>query len=189
MPFVSDAKKMASFRKYEMENEEDNYHGYATSQEEENIIDWITFYRRNPGVYAEHRLRMSLHPYQHFMLWQMFNAQTAFDMCSRNSAKTYILGLGALIKCLLFPNTEVVITSSTIDQANKMIERKIRDEIIMKHSEVLRYFMEIGMIKINRDNDVAVVLFPFNGSSIRVLPCVESARGENFSCSNCLFIQ
>ena len=178
MPFISDAKKMASFRKYEMENDEDNYKGYASSQEEENIIDWITFYRRNPGVYAEHRLKMDLHPYQHYMLWQMFNAQTTFDMCSRNSAKTYVLGLGATIKCLLFPNTEVVITASTIDQANKMIERKIRDEIIMKHSEVLRHFLEIGMIQIKRDNDVAVVLFPFNGSSIRVLPMVDSARGE-----------
>ncbi len=181
MPFVSDAKKMASFRKYEMEKEEDNYKGYASSQEEENIIDWITIYRRNPGLYAEHRLKMDLHSYQHFMLWQMFNAQTSFDMCSRNSAKTYVLGLGSVIHCLLFPNTEVVIVASTVDQANKMIERKIRDEIIMKHSEVLRYFMEIGMIQVKRDNDVAVVLFPFNGSSIRVLPMVDSARGERCS--------
>lgn len=178
MPFVSDAKKMASFRKYDMEKSEDNYYGFASSKEEENMIDWATFYRRNPGIYAEHRLRMNLLPYQHYMLWQMFNAQTTFDMCSRNSAKTYVLGTGSVIRCLLFPNTEVVIVASTIDQANKMIERKIRDEIIMKHSEVLRHFLEIGMIEVKRDNDTAVVLFPFNGSSIRVLPMVDSARGE-----------
>lgn len=179
MPFVSDAKKMASFRKYDMEKPEDNYHGFASSKEEENMIDWATFYRRNPGIYAEHRLKMNLLPYQHYMLWQMFNAQTTFDMCARNSAKSYVLGAGSVIRCLLFPNTEVVIVASTIDQANKIIERKIRDEIIMKHSEVLRYFLQIGMIEVKRDNDTAVVLFPFNGSSIRVMACVESSRGKN----------
>lgn len=179
MPFISDAKKYASFRKYSMEKPEDNYYGFASSKEEENIIDWATFYRRNPGIYAENRLKMNLLPYQHYMLWQMFNAQTTFFMCARNSAKSYVLGVGSLIRCLLFPNTEVVIVASTIDQANKIIERKIRDEIIMKHSEVLRYFLQIGMIEVKRDNDTAVVLFPFNGSSIRVMACVESSRGKN----------
>lgn len=178
MPFVSDAKKMASFRKYTMEKPEDNYYGFASSKEEENLIDWGTFYRRNPGIYAEHRLKMNVLPYQHYMLWQMFNAQTTFFMCARNSAKSYVLGLGSLIRCLLFPNTEIVIVASTIDQANKIVERKIRDEIIMRHSEVLRYFLQIGMIKVNRDNDTALVTFPFNGSSIRVMACVESSRGE-----------
>lgn len=178
MPFISDAKKYAFFRKYNMEKPEDNYYGFASSKEEENIIDWATFYRRNPGIYAENRLKMNLLPYQHYMLWQMFNAQTTFFMCARNSAKSYVLGVGSLIRCLLFPNTEVVIVASTIDQANKIIERKIRDEIIMKHSEVLRYFLQIGMIEVKRDNDTAVVLFPFNGSSIRVMACVESSRGE-----------
>lgn len=178
MPFVSDAKKMASFRKYDMEHKSDQYYGFADSQAEENEIDWLTFFRRNPGIYAEWRLKAKLLPYQQYMLWQMFNAQTTFDMCARNSAKSYVLGWGAVIHCLLFPNTEVVITAGTIDQANKMIERKIRDEIIMKHSDVLRYFLEIGMIQVKRDNDTAVVLFPFNGSSIRVLPCIDSARGE-----------
>lgn len=180
MPFVSDAKKIASFQQYKLVGDKDGkeFLGYADNIQEERQIEWTTIFRYNPGIYAEWRLKMKLLPYQHYMLWQMFNSQVTFDMCSRNSAKTYVLGLGAVIRCLLFPNTEVVITASTIDQANKMIERKIRDEIIMKHSEVLRRFLELGMIQIKRDNDVAVVLFPFNGSSIRVLPMVDSARGE-----------
>ena len=180
MPFVSDAKKIASFRQYKLADDKEGkeFLGYADNIQEERQIEWTTIFRYNPGIYAEWRLKMKLLPYQHYMLWQMFNSQVTFDMCSRNSAKTYVLGLGAVIRCLLFPNTEVVITASTIDQANKMIERKIRDEIIMKHSEVLRRFLELGMIQIKRDNDVAVVLFPFNGSSIRVLPMVDSARGE-----------
>ena len=180
MPFVSDAKKMASFQQYKLAGDKEGkkFLGYADNIQEERQIEWTTLFRYNPGIYAEWRLKMKLLPYQHYMLWQMFNAQVTFDMCSRNSAKTYVLGLGAVIRCLLFPNTEIVITASTIDQANKMIERKIRDEIIMKHSEVLRRFLELGMIQVKRDNDVAVVLFPFNGSSIRVLPMVDSARGE-----------
>ena len=180
MPFVSDAKKMASFQQYKLagDTEGKEFLGYADNELEERQIEWTTLFRYNPGIYAEWRLKMKLLPYQHYMLWQMFNAQVTFDMCSRNSAKTYVLGLGAVIRCLLFPHSEIVITASTIDQANKMIERKIRDEIIMNHSEVLRRFLELGMIQVKRDNDVAVVLFPFNGSSIRVLPMVESSRGE-----------
>lgn len=171
---------MASFQQYKLAGDKEGkeFLGYADNIQEERQIEWTTIFRYNPGIYAEWRLKMKLLPYQHYMLWQMFNSQVTFDMCSRNSAKTYVLGLGAVIRCLLFPNTEVVITASTIDQANKMIERKIRDEIIMKHSEVLRRFLELGMIQVKRDNDVAVVLFPFNGSSIRVLPMVDSARGE-----------
>ena len=180
MAFVSNANEIASFKTYKLINDDDGKKilGYASNEVEEKQIDWTTLFRYNPGIYAEWRLKMKLLPYQHYMLWQMFNAQVTFDMCSRNSAKTYVLGLGAVIRCMLFPNTEVVITASTIDQANKMIERKIRDEIIMKHSEVLRHFMELGMIQIKRDNDIAIVLFPFNGSSIRVLAMVDSSRGE-----------
>lgn len=180
MAFVSNANEIASFKSYKLVDDENGkkFLGYASNELEERQIDWTTLFRRNPGIYAEWRLKMKLMPYQHYMLWQMFNAQVTFDMCSRNSAKTYVLGLGAVIRCMLFPNTEVVITASTIDQANKMIERKIRDEIIMKHSEVLRHFMELGMIQIKRDNDIAIVLFPFNGSSIRVLAMVDSSRGE-----------
>ncbi len=180
MAFVSNANEIASFKTYKLVNDDDGkkFLGYASNEAEERQIDWTTLFRYNPGIYAEWRLKMKLLPYQHYMLWQMFNAQVTFDMCSRNSAKTYVLGLGAVIRCMLFPNTEIVITASTIDQANKMIERKIRDEIIMKHSEVLRHFMEIGMIQIKRDNDIAIVLFPFNGSSIRVLAMVDSSRGE-----------
>lgn len=180
MPFVSDANKMASFRSYKLANDEDGkeFLGYASNELEEKQIEWTTLFRYNPGIYAEWRLKMKLLSYQHYMLWQMFNSQVTFDMCSRNSAKTYVLGLGAVIRCLLFPGTEVVITASTIDQANKMIERKIRDEIVMKHSEVLRHFLELGMIQIKRDNDIAIVLFPFNGSSIRVLPMMDSSRGK-----------
>lgn len=180
MPFISDAKKMASFQQYKLAGDKEGkeFLGYADNIQEERQIEWTTLFRYNPGIYAEWRLKMKLLPYQHYMLWQMFNAQVTFDMCSRNSAKTYVLGLGAVIRCLLFPHSEIVITASTIDQANKMIERKIRDEIIMNHSEVLRRFLELGMIQVKRDNDVAVVLFPFNGSSIRVLPMVESSRGE-----------
>ena len=180
MSFVSDAKKMASFQQYKLVDDKEGkeFLGYADNEQEERQIEWTTIFRYNPGIYAEWRLKMKLLPYQHYMLWQMFNSQVTFDMCSRNSAKTYVLGLGAVIRCLLFPHSEIVITASTIDQANKMIERKIRDEIIMNHSEVLRRFLELGMIQVKRDNDVAVVLFPFNGSSIRVLPMVESSRGK-----------
>ena len=60
-----------------------------------------------------------------------------FAICSRGLSKTFIVGLGAIVKMNLYPYSEVIVTSSTIAQANKMVEDKIRDEIIKKLSDYL----------------------------------------------------
>ena len=42
------------------------------------------------------------------------------------------MGIGAICEFCLKPYSEIVITSSTIPQASKLVEKKIRDEIIKK---------------------------------------------------------
>lgn len=93
-------------------------------------------------------------------------------------SKTFIVALGALIHALLYPYAEVVITSSTIPQAKKMVEKKMENELCKKLSPVLQYYYDNEDIKFSyNDNEIKVEVKP-TSSTILVLPCLDSARGE-----------
>lgn len=82
----------------------------------------------------------------------------------------------------MYPYSEIVITSSTIPQASKLVEKKIRDEIIKKLSPTLLYMYENEYIVITKsstsDGGAYTIENKLNGSTISVLPCMESARGQ-----------
>ena len=148
-----------------------------TEQERKTQIKkWTTFYRRNIDIYAEERLRIKLRPFQRIMLHLMGISQVWFGICSRASSKTFVAALYCICVCLLKPYTEAIITASTLDQGRQMVERKIKNELVKKLSPVLKYMYEQGMITIKAAKDEVEVNF-FNGSSIKVLPPVESSRG------------
>lgn len=147
-------------------------------QRKENIIEWTTLYRRNWNLYAVYRLMISLYPFQHVMLYLMGISNTFFAICSRGLSKTFIVGLGAMIHAMLYPYAEVVITSSTIGQAKKMVEKKMENELCKKLSPVLQYYYEHGDIKFSYTDNEIKVEFSFNNSFILVLPCLDSSRGE-----------
>lgn len=77
----------------------------------------------------------------------------------------------------LYPYSEIIITSSTISQANKMVEDKIRDEIIKKLSDYLLYMYEKEYLVITRPEDGYKIENKLNGSIMRILPCQDSSRG------------
>jgi hypothetical protein len=79
---------------------------------------------------------------------------------------------------MLYPYSKVVITSSTIKQANKMLEEKIRDEIILKLSPYLSYLYQKEYIVIRNSDDGYELHNYLNESKIIVLPCLDSARGS-----------
>ena len=145
-------------------------------QRKVQIKKWTTFYRRNIDIYAEERLRIKLRPFQRIMLHLMGRSQVWFGICSRASSKTFIVALFCVCVCLLKPYTEAVITASTIDQGRKMVEQKIKNELIKKLSPILKYLYEQGQIKIKASKDEVEVEF-FNGSTIKVLPAMDSSRG------------
>lgn len=155
----------------------------ATEQAEEfakekktRIKQWTTFFRKNWEIYAEERLRIKLRPFQRIMLHLMGISQVFFAVCSRGLAKTFTVGLASVVYCLLYPYGQVVITASTIDQAKKMVDVKIRNELILKLSPVLHYMYDKGLIKIQSSVDRAEVNF-WNGSNILVMPPLDSSRG------------
>lgn len=77
----------------------------------------------------------------------------------------------------LYPYSEIVVTSSTISQANKIVEDKIRDELIKKLSPYLLYMYEKEYLVITKPDDGYKIENKLNGSIMRILPCQDSSRG------------
>lgn len=163
--------------KLKRETERSRKRKLTEEERKEQIKKWTTFYRRNIDIYAEEKLRVKLRPFQRIMLYMMGISQVWFGICSRASSKTFVVALFCICKCLLYPYTEAVITASTIDQGRQMVERKIKNELVKKLSPVLKYMHENGMMNIKSNKEEVEVSF-FNGSTIRVLPPVESSRGS-----------
>nr|DAR61636.1 MAG TPA: large terminase [Caudoviricetes sp.] len=144
---------------------------------ERNAIEWITLFRRNWHIYVDMVLRIKLRPVQQIMIYLMGVSDVFFAICSRGTSKSFLVALGAVVKFMLYPYSEVVITASTIPQANRMAENKIKDELIKKLSPYLLDLFNKEYIVIRRPDDGFVIDNKLNGSSIRILPCQESSRG------------
>lgn len=150
---------------------------HKPKEKENNIIEWITLFRRNWHIYVDMVLGIKLRPFQMIMIYLMGISDVFFAICSRGLSKTFIVGLGAICKMNLYPYSEIVITSSTLPQANKMVEDKIRDELIKKLSPYLLYMYDNEYIVITKSDDGYKIVNTLNGSILRVLPCLDSSRG------------
>lgn len=155
--------------------------GYLTDKQKENVKKWITRYRRNWDLFAEEVLQIKLYPIQKIIIHMMGISQEFMAIATRGAAKSFLCGLGALICFCLYPYSEIVITSSTIPQASKLVEKKIRDELIKKLSPYLLYMYEHEYIVITKSNTsdggAYTIENKLNGSTISVLACLESSRG------------
>ena len=136
-----------------------------------NTIAWITFFRRNMHRCAIDYLGIKIYPYQALMLYELGINDLFNTVGSRNIAKSFIIGLYACCHAVLYPNSEVVIASATLKQAELIIAHKIQNEL-MNMSPQLR--AEIKDIK--RINGCLYVIF-HNGSTIGATVSSDNARG------------
>lgn len=146
-------------------------------EKEDNVIEWVTVFRRNWHIYVDMVLGIKLRLFQMVMIYLMGVSDVFFAICSRGLSKSFIVGLGAICKMNLYPYSEIVITSSTLPQANKLVEDKIRDELIKKLSPYLLYMYDNEYLIITKSDDGYKITNTLNGSILRVLPCLDSSRG------------
>ena len=170
----SDLVKLIRQRK---QKEDERPKELTDEQKEENTIHWITFYRRNMNTYAERYLGIKLHPFQHMMLYLMSVSQVFFAICSRGLSKSFMAGLFAVCKMMLYPYSEVHITSSTIPQAKKLMSEKIEGEICGKLSPILKEYVRRGLLTFKYSKEEIVCEFIPNHSKMWIDPCMDSARG------------
>ena len=137
----------------------------------ERIIDYVTFYRRNIPVFVEHYLKIPLHWYQIIWLYLLNMYISVVIIAGRASAKSFVIAIFSCAKCILYPNTKVVIASGSKKQACLIVKEKIQKELMPKSENLRR---EIETIKTST-NDIEVVFR--NGSSIVVVVGGEGALG------------
>lgn len=137
----------------------------------DRLIDWITFYRRNIPVFIEHYLKIPLHWYQIIWLYILNSFISVVIIAGRASAKSYVIAIFSCAKCILYPNTKVIVVSGTKKQAGLIVKEKIQKELMPKSENLRR---EIKKISTNA-NDIEVTFH--NGSSLVVVVGNEDALG------------
>ena len=119
----------------------------------ERIVDWITFYRRNIPVFVEHYLQIPMHWYQIIWLYLLNICITVVIIAGRASAKSFVIAVFSCAKCILYPNTKVVVASGSKKQASLIVKEKIQKELMPKSENLRR---EIKTIKASA-NDIEVI--------------------------------
>ena len=142
-----------------------------TRQKKDRLKSWITFYRRNPSYFIEHYMDVKLFPYQRFWVNLMARCTEFVGIASRASAKSWLIAVYAIARCILYPGTVVALASSTKAQAGLIIAEKcvtLRND----HPNIAR---ETANIVTNQNKWEMTFL---NGSRINVVVSGEGGRGH-----------
>ena len=144
------------------------------------LMDWITLYRRNLEIFVQHFLKIKLYPYQKIFLHLMGVNDKFVWIASRATAKSFLTALYCVCRCILYPNTKMVIVAKKSGQAALIITEKIQKEL-MQMSPILKK----EIITIHDKQGEQDCIFA-NGSYIKVVVLNDSARGER---SNCIIFE
>ena len=85
--------------------------------------------------------------------------------------KSFLTAVYCCCRCILYPNTKIIVASGTKGQARLLISQKIEKELMGMSPNLRR---EIAYVKVGAND--AVVKFK-NGSTIEAVAFSDSARG------------
>lgn len=151
-------------------------------EKEENVIEWVTFFRNNWAIFSEDFLGIPLFQYQKNMITEMQENEISTIICSRGASKSFCTAVGAIDACLLRSNYNVIIVSLTLAQSNLLISSKIDRELSNEKtgiSPILRQLRKDGYMKFSKDQNTGGLIVEFgNGSTIKSFSLGESLRGN-----------
>ena len=112
--------------------------GHLLSKQEncENLIMLITYYRRNLHRFATEYLGLKLHWYQMILLYFMGVSNLFVVVASRATAKSFIIAVYSVCKAILYPGSNIVLTSGTRGQAGLIISKKIIGELMPRSARL-----------------------------------------------------
>lgn len=142
---------------------------------EERLINgfkrWTSFYRANPHRFAEEYLGIGLHLFQKILVYMCFRVDYMMYLAARGQGKSWLIAVICCIRCILFPQTRIVLASGTKGQSKLVITEKIAKDLFISSPNLAR---EIKEIKTSA-NEI-VVIFQ-NGSTITAVTSTDSSRG------------
>lgn len=142
-----------------------------TRMKVERIKDWVTFYRNNISFFVEHYMGVHLYPYQRFWINLMTRSTRFVGIASRASAKSWLIAVYSIARCILYPGTTVALASSTKQQAGLIVSEKCR-ALRDAHPNIARETYSI----VTNQNKWEMTFH--NGSKINVVVAGEGGRGN-----------
>lgn len=146
-----------------------------SKEKRDNLISWITFYRRNMHRFVQHYLGIELFWYQVIWLYFMSVSDSFVAIAARASAKTFLLGVYAVAKAILYPDSLIVVVALTKEQAGIILSEKIvglKNNYPMVAREIKNIVTSMNQYECQFHN----------GSTIRIVPSRDSARGNTIMC-------
>ena len=95
-----------------------------------HVLAWGTFFRRNMHRFVMDYLKIQLYEYQALTIYKMGISNLICIIASRNDAKSFIVAVYAVARCLLYKGTKFRIGAATEKQAKLIVSEKIMDELI-----------------------------------------------------------
>lgn len=140
----------------------------------DGIAYWGSFYRLNPHRFAEDYLNIKkLKLFQKINLYEMMHSTNIVNFGSRGISKTWQLGLYCIIKCILYPGTQIAIASKVRGQASEVITKIDTDFLKMYSWGSANLKNEISHISTSSNNPECEFK---NGSRIFIVTANDSAR-------------
>jgi hypothetical protein len=140
-------------------------------ERKERYKRYITFFRLNPHIFIKHYFGIHLYPYQILMIWMLQRSTLAYIVASRAAAKTWLIAVWSLTLAVLYPQNKVIVCAKTIKQGGILLSEKLT----MLRDTYPNVAREIQSITTNANVNEAIFK---NGSSIKVVPSNEGARGN-----------
>lgn len=136
----------------------------------DRLKSWVTLYRNNPSIFVEHYMGVNLFPYQRFWINLISRSTEFVGIASRASAKSWLVAVYCIARCILYPGTVITLSSSTKAQAGLIISEKcltLRDE----YPNIARECSDLVTNQNKWEMDF------YNGSKVVVVISGEGGRG------------
>ena len=135
----------------------------------QSIGEWASFYRANPHRFIQEYFGIKLKRFQEIMICEMFDSERVCFIGCRGISKTWTTSLFASTKCVLYPGTACIVSSSTRRQAREIVA-KIEKTFMPNYP---MFALEVEDIVNNQIN--TIVKFR-NGSYIEIVTANQNAR-------------
>ncbi len=137
----------------------------------EGLKLWVGFWRENPHRFLKDVVGVTyFKPFQEILLYEMFHNSETIYTASRGQGKSEVTSWAGCVCALLYPNSEIIITSGSKKQANLLISTKIR-KFANDYPVLGKAITYIG-----KKDDDPIVEFS-NGSTITVVTPSDNSRG------------
>ncbi|MFB0831546.1 terminase large subunit domain-containing protein [Brevibacillus laterosporus] len=137
----------------------------------EGFKRWTAYFRANPHRFCSEYLSIKLHLFQKILIYMAFHVDFFMYLASRGQGKSWLIAVICCVRCILYPNSKIILASGTKGQARLIITQKIAKDLQNNYPNLAR---EIKDIKTSANE--CVVTFQ-NGSTIEAVTSTDNARG------------